>query len=140
MLILVYWQIIVNKGASDIDKISVDELRGYMNDNWSNIKEAIKARTYKLQPVRRVEIPKPYETSILKFKRKLKKLCTRSWSVDLSYRILKLNEVIRGLINYYFLGYMKYIITRGWGLKMLGVNKDLARLTSYCGIDINLSH
>ena len=44
---------------------------------------------------------KPHDDSVLKFKRKLKKLTCRSWSVDLTYRIKKLNEVIRGWINYY---------------------------------------
>lgn len=44
---------------------------------------------------------KPHDNSVLKFKRKLKKLTCRSWSVDLTYRINKLNEIIRGWINYY---------------------------------------
>ena len=42
-----------------------------------------------------------HEDSITRFKRKLKKLTKRSWSVDMTYRIKKLNEVIRGFINYF---------------------------------------
>ena len=50
---------------------------------------------------------RPHKDSIQKFKRVLKKLCERKWSVDLAYRIKKLNEVIRGWINYFALGFMK---------------------------------
>jgi len=99
---------------------------------------------------------RPHKDSILKFKRKLKTLCKRSWSVDLTYRITRLNQVIRGWINYFVIGAMKHALTkidehlrtmirviiwkqwkkpskREWGLKKLGINKDLARLTAYCG-------
>ena len=98
----------------------------------------------------------PHKDSILKFKRKLKALCKRNWSIDLDYRITKLNQVIRGWINYFIIGRMKRHLTnidehlrtmirviiwkqwkvpskREWGLKKLGVNKNLARLTAYCG-------
>ena len=44
---------------------------------------------------------KIHQDSITRFKRKLKKLTKRSWSVDMTYRIKKLNEVIRGFINYF---------------------------------------
>lgn len=47
-----------------------------------------------------------------KFTRKVKRLCKRSWSVDLSYRIRKLNEVIRGWINYFRIGLMKSFLER----------------------------
>ena len=71
-------------------------------------------------------------------------------------KIVKINQVTRGWINYYALGSMKKVTAdvdahlrtrlrviiwkqwkvpkkRQWGLQKLGVNKDLARLTSYCG-------
>ena len=51
--------------------------------------------------------PKPHLKSIQKFKRKLKQLTKRSWSISLDKRITKLNQVIRGWINYFRIGDMK---------------------------------
>lgn len=51
--------------------------------------------------------PKPHLKSIQKFKRKLKQLTKRSWSISLSDRIVKLNQVIRGWINYFRIADMK---------------------------------
>ena len=71
-------------------------------------------------------------------------------------KIEKINQVTRGWINYYAIGSMKTAMTeidahlrtrlrviiwkqwkvpkkRQWGLQKLGVGKDLARLTAYCG-------
>ena len=71
-------------------------------------------------------------------------------------KIKKINQVTRGWINYYALGSMKTAMTeidahlrtrlkviiwkqwkvpkkRQWGLQKLGIGKDLARLTTYCG-------
>ena len=71
-------------------------------------------------------------------------------------KIAKINQVIRGWINYYALGFMKTAMAeidahlrtrlrvviwkqwkvpskRQWGLQKLGVGKDLARVTAYCG-------
>ena len=99
---------------------------------------------------------RPHETSVEKFQRKLKKLCKRSWSISLTDRIAKLNSVTRGWINYFSIGAMKgkmekideHLRTmlrkviwkqwktpqkRAWGLRKLGVDNDLAKLTSYCG-------
>ena len=50
---------------------------------------------------------RPHRDSKMKFQRKVKLLCKRSWSVELGYRISKLNEVTRGWINYYRIGSMK---------------------------------
>ena len=44
---------------------------------------------------------KPHEASVERLKRKLKALCKRKWSVDLTYRIKKINEVSRGGKNYF---------------------------------------
>ena len=50
---------------------------------------------------------RPHEESVERLKRKLKSLCKRSWSVDLTYRIGKINAVSRGWINYFRIGSMK---------------------------------
>ena len=99
---------------------------------------------------------RPHETSVEKFQRKLKKLCKRSWSISMTDRLTKLNAVIRGWINYFCIGAMKgkmekideHLRTmlrkviwkqwktpqkRAWGLRKLGIDNDLAKLTSYCG-------
>lgn len=47
-----------NKGASGIDKMSVDKLEPYFNEHRKEIIESIMNKTYKPQPVRRVYIPK----------------------------------------------------------------------------------
>ena len=99
---------------------------------------------------------RPHETSVEKFQRRLKKLCKRSWSISLTDRIAMLNSVTRGWINYFAIGAMKgkmekideHLRTmlrkviwkqwktprkRAWGLRKLGINNDLAKLTSYYG-------
>ena len=99
---------------------------------------------------------RPHESSVEKFQRKLKKLCKRSWSISMTDRIAMLNSVTRGWINYFSIGAMKskmekideHLRTmlrkviwkqwktpqkRAWGLRKLGVDNDLAKLTSYCG-------
>ena len=53
-----YEKVKANKGASGVDDISVDEVMGYLRENWVGIKERIQKRKYKPQPVLRVEIPK----------------------------------------------------------------------------------
>ena len=51
--------------------------------------------------------PKPHLKSVQKFKRKLKQITNRSWSISLEERIAKLNQVIRGWINYFRIADMK---------------------------------
>ena len=51
--------------------------------------------------------PKPHLKSIQKFKRKLKQLTKRSLSISLDKRFVKLNQVIRGWINYFRIADMK---------------------------------
>ena len=98
--------------------------------------------------------PKPHLKSINKFKRKLKQLTKRSWSVSLENRITKLNQVIRGWINYFRISDMKVkmvsvgehlrrrircIIWKQWKtpnnrircLMRLGLDKNTARACSY---------
>ena len=62
--------------------------------------------------------PKPHIKSIQKFKRKLKQLTKRSWSISLDERLSKLNQVIRGWINYFKTCDMKtYMIEIGEHLR-----------------------
>ncbi|WMM26559.1 group II intron maturase-specific domain-containing protein [Tissierella sp. MB52-C2] len=81
---------------------------------------------------------RPHQDSIKRLELKLKELTIRKW------------------VNYFLIGSIKGVLTRidahlrtrlrmiiwkiwevpskrQWGLQKLGVNKDLARLTSYCG-------
>lgn len=99
---------------------------------------------------------RPHQDSIRKFKDTIKTLTKRRWSIDFSLRLSKLNEVIRGWINYFKIGSMKSAMNeisqrlrtrlrmiiwkmwkvpskRQWGLQKLGIGKDLARVTSYVG-------
>ena len=99
---------------------------------------------------------RPHQDSLTKFKRKLKKLCKRSWSIDLTYRIKKINEVTRGWVNYYRIGSMKAKLQRidehlrtmlrviiwkqwktakkrEWGLLKLGVPKWIAHKVANWG-------
>jgi RNA-directed DNA polymerase len=48
-----------NKGAPGVDKMPVEDLRGYLKLHWVRIKEELLNGTYRPQPVKRVEIPKP---------------------------------------------------------------------------------
>jgi len=48
-----------NKGSAGVDRMTVDELTGYLRKHWPEIREQLLSGTYKPQPVLRVEIPKP---------------------------------------------------------------------------------
>lgn len=99
---------------------------------------------------------RPHEESVSKFVRNLKNFTSRSWSISFGERITKLNDLIRGWINYFAIADMKTVLSRisahlrtrlrivlwkqwkkpsrrQWALQKLGINKDLARLTSYSG-------
>jgi len=95
---------------------------------------------------------RPHQDSVERFKRKLKKLTKRSWSVSMDKRIEMLNAVIRGWINYFRIGSMKTILRRiderlrtrmriviwkqwkkskkrYWGLRKLGAPEWMAKQT-----------
>jgi len=48
-----------NKGSPGIDGMKVGELSGHLREHWPAIREQLLNGTYKPQPVKRVEIPKP---------------------------------------------------------------------------------
>ena len=48
-----------NGGSPGIDGMTVEELPGHLREQWPQIREALLAGTYRPQPVKRVEIPKP---------------------------------------------------------------------------------
>ena len=54
-----YLQVVRNKGAEGVDGMKYTELKEYLVKNGEIIKEQLRTRKYKPQPVRRVEIPKP---------------------------------------------------------------------------------
>ena len=49
----------------------------------------------------------PHKKSVMKFKRKLKALLKRSWSIDLDTRLKKLKQLITGWVNYFRRAKMK---------------------------------
>ena len=48
-----------NRGSPGVDAMSVRDLPGYLKQHWPAIREQLLSGTYKPQPVKRVEIPKP---------------------------------------------------------------------------------
>nr|WP_288708686.1 reverse transcriptase domain-containing protein [uncultured Dorea sp.] len=54
-----YLQVVRNKGAQGVDGMKYTELKEHLAKNGEIIKEQLREREYKPQPVRRVEIPKP---------------------------------------------------------------------------------
>lgn len=98
--------------------------------------------------------PKPHLKSVQKFIRKLKQITKRSWSISLDERFIKLNQVIRGWVNYFRIADMKSkirdisehlrrrircIIWKQWKtcshrhkcLLKLGVSREKAKRTAY---------
>ena len=54
-----YLQVIRIKGAEGVDGMKYTDLKEHLIKNGKEIKEKLRNRKYKPQPVRRVEIPKP---------------------------------------------------------------------------------
>jgi RNA-directed DNA polymerase len=48
-----------NKGSPGVDGMTVEELSDYLRESWPEVKEQLLEGTYRPQPVKRVEIPKP---------------------------------------------------------------------------------
>jgi RNA-directed DNA polymerase len=58
-LIAAYDRVVANRGAAGIDKVTVEQLKGYLSEHWTELKASLLAGTYHPQAVRRVSIPKP---------------------------------------------------------------------------------
>ncbi len=54
-----YRRVMENKGAAGVDNLSVADLKPFLNEHWARIKEDLLNGTYRPQPVRCVDIPKP---------------------------------------------------------------------------------
>ena len=54
-----YKRVKSNKGSAGIDGMTVEQLPEHLKEHWPAIREQLLSGTYKPQPVRRVEIPKP---------------------------------------------------------------------------------
>ena len=50
-----YKRVCANKGAGGVDGVSVEELGDHIKENWESIRNQIRSRKYKPQPVRREE-------------------------------------------------------------------------------------
>src|ERR1700722_13935936 len=48
-----------NKGAPGVDGMTVHALPAFLREHWPSIRATLLSGTYKPQPVRRVELPKP---------------------------------------------------------------------------------
>jgi RNA-directed DNA polymerase len=48
-----------NKGAPGIDGMTIEDAKSYLREHWPDIRSQLLSGTYRPQPVRRVEIPKP---------------------------------------------------------------------------------
>lgn len=53
---------------------------------------------------------KPHQKSVDNLKYKLKQLTRKKWSVGTKYQVERINQVVRGWINYFKIGYMKGLL------------------------------
>jgi RNA-directed DNA polymerase len=58
-LMAAYERVVRNGGAPGADGMTVEELMPYCREHWARIREELLGGTYRPQPVRRAEIPKP---------------------------------------------------------------------------------
>ena len=102
---------------------------------------------------------RPHDKSVAKFKARMRELTCRSWGVDNKHKVLKLNVLIRGWVNYFKIGSMKTLcekldsriryrlrlcIWKHWktpknrakNLIKLGISRKYAWSTAYYGAHI----
>lgn len=58
-MVRAYNRVRSNKGAAGVDDMSVDELAGWLRENWAHVKKDLLQGQYRPQAVRGVQIPKP---------------------------------------------------------------------------------
>jgi retron-type reverse transcriptase len=56
---MAYRRVVSNKGAPGVDGVTVDDLNPLLWARWEQLKQQLLSGSYKPQPVRKVEIPKP---------------------------------------------------------------------------------
>lgn len=54
-----YRRVQTNGGAAGVDRMRVDDLMAFGRENWTRIRQELLSGTYRPQPVRKVDIPKP---------------------------------------------------------------------------------
>src|SRR5690625_4439258 len=91
--------LIVNMTKSKVTKPNNPEMKflgfGFFRDYQSKLYKA-----------------KPHAKSVDNFKYKLKQLTRKYWSVDTKYQVERINQLIRGWINYFKVGHMKTLLTK----------------------------
>ncbi|ERN51189.1 group II intron reverse transcriptase/maturase [Alkalihalophilus marmarensis] len=55
---------------------------------------------------------KPHQKSVDNFKFKLKQLTRKNWSVETKFQVERINQVVRGWVNYFKIGFMKKALER----------------------------
>ena len=58
-MIKAYRRVMANKGSAGVDEVEVQDLKAQSQTQWPEIRESLLKGTYKPQPVKKVEIPKP---------------------------------------------------------------------------------
>jgi RNA-directed DNA polymerase len=58
-MLAAYRRVVRNKGAAGVDGLTVQQLWGFCQAHWEGVREQLLGGTYRPQPVRKVEIPKP---------------------------------------------------------------------------------
>ena len=162
-IIMVKSEMAANRVMRSLSKFMEEKLSLKVNMNKSKVDrpQGIKYLGFGFyyDPLAKQYKAKPHAKSVAKFKARMKKLTGRSWGVSMVYRIEKLNQLIRGWIQYFKIGNMKTLcremdkkvrfrlrmcIWKQWktpqnrqkNLMKLGVDKDIARITAYTGARI----
>ena len=63
-MLAAYRRVVRNKGAAGVDGLTVEDLWGFCQAHWEGIREQLLGGSYRPQPVRKVEIPKPGGTGV----------------------------------------------------------------------------